>query len=193
MRTRKQIAASRANGAKSRGPATIEGKAVSRLNALKHGLTARTVVLSNEKDARFQALLDFYTAKYQPADEDEFLCIEEMVVHQWRLRRLWGLETCLYENEMDAQTPALREKYAGLHEGARLAHAFRALCDNSRALQTLSRHESRYYRQAEKALQRLLVLKAISVDQRSLAADNPPEAAESSPNNPPQDPTPESS
>jgi hypothetical protein len=41
MATEKQIAANRRNGALSRGPKTLEGKARSRHNALKHGLAAR--------------------------------------------------------------------------------------------------------------------------------------------------------
>jgi hypothetical protein len=40
-----QIAASRANGLKSRGPKTAEGKAISRRNALKHGMAGEGVVL----------------------------------------------------------------------------------------------------------------------------------------------------
>ena len=45
MSTPKQIAANRRNAQKSTGPRTTAGKAKTRLNPLKHGLTAETIVL----------------------------------------------------------------------------------------------------------------------------------------------------
>src|SRR3954471_19905047 len=57
-----QIAASRANGLKSRGPRTAEGKAISRRNACKHGMAGDGVVLPEgdaaEVDRRSTAMLD---------------------------------------------------------------------------------------------------------------------------------------
>src|SRR5947209_12059187 len=53
-RTEAQIAASRANGLKSRGPVTAEGKAISRRNALKHGMAGEGVVVPEEDAAEVE-------------------------------------------------------------------------------------------------------------------------------------------
>ena len=70
MATQAQIDAARRNGAKSHGPKTPEGKAISSMNALRHGLTAQAILLTNENSEAFQTLAAAYYEKFQPADDD---------------------------------------------------------------------------------------------------------------------------
>ena len=55
----KKLAAQKANAQKSKGPRTPKGKNITRRNALKHGLLARTVMFDRDgkPDAEFQLLV----------------------------------------------------------------------------------------------------------------------------------------
>jgi len=60
MSSKRKIDSARANGKKSHGPVTEEDRKASSMNALKYGLTARTVVLPNENADEYTSLLDSY-------------------------------------------------------------------------------------------------------------------------------------
>ena len=66
MATIHQIDANRRNARKSTGPKTPEGKAAVRMNSLRHGLRARTVVLPGESREEFNQLCDDLEAEWQP-------------------------------------------------------------------------------------------------------------------------------
>jgi hypothetical protein len=83
-----RAAASRRNGAKSRGPKTPEGKARSARNALKHGLCAqRFVVLGDEDLAEFDALEAALTAELAPEGALQAVLARRIVAATWRLER----------------------------------------------------------------------------------------------------------
>src|SRR5713226_7544476 len=62
----RQIEANRLNALQSTGPETPEGKAAVKLNALRHGLRARTVVLPGENSGDFHQLCDDLETEWQP-------------------------------------------------------------------------------------------------------------------------------
>ncbi len=92
MPTEKQRAASRANGARSRGPKTPEGKARSSRNSLRHGLLARAVLLEGEHRARFDELVELLNSSLRPKTELDHLFIGKMAAAHWRQLRIWALE-----------------------------------------------------------------------------------------------------
>jgi DNA-binding ferritin-like protein len=87
-RSEAQKEASRINGAKSHGPVTDEGKAVSSQNAVKHGLYSHAATLINEDAEDFQAVLADYRAIHQPADREEDDIVRTMASAQFRKERM---------------------------------------------------------------------------------------------------------
>jgi hypothetical protein len=66
MRTPAQIDAARHNGAKSNGPKTPEGKAISSANSLRHGMTSKTILLTNENPEAYTKLAEAITKNFSP-------------------------------------------------------------------------------------------------------------------------------
>jgi hypothetical protein len=99
MATDKQIAANRLNALKSTGPQTPEGRAAVRLNGVKHGLYAETLVLPGESESEFTSLLESYEAEHQPATPTEEALVQQLTMAMWRLRRLYHAEAAFLARE----------------------------------------------------------------------------------------------
>ena len=149
MTSELKSATSRANGAKSHGPKTPEGKEKSSHNATTHGFTSKkTIVLACENPDRFQEMLADYAETYQPGCPVEKDLVDEMVACRWRILRLRMMETALLDSEMERELPASE---TSSDPGYRMAFAFRRLVDESRAISLVSRHESRLHRIHERS------------------------------------------
>ena len=66
-----QKEASRINGAKSKGPKTEEGKAISAQNARTHGLSAHSVIIDGESEEAWLNPKCEYHAECQPVGPTE--------------------------------------------------------------------------------------------------------------------------
>ena len=102
MSTSKQSAASRANGQKSRGPITAEGKAKSRFNALKHGIHAETQIMFDETAEDLAELTAEIHQQYHPADPTERFLVDTLIHNEWRLRRMRRVEADLWQHASDS-------------------------------------------------------------------------------------------
>jgi hypothetical protein len=96
MATAAQAAASRVNGALSHGPTSEEGKATSSLNALKTGLTGRTVLLPSEDAALYEAHLQQFRQLYQPIGDQELALVQSLADTHWRIARIPSLEMGIF-------------------------------------------------------------------------------------------------
>ncbi len=104
MATPAQLSANRANAQRSTGPRSVEGKSVSRFNALKHGVDAATIALPGEDPDAYQALADAYTEAYQPADVADRFLVDTMIRADWQKQRLQRIESDLIRRVL-AETP----------------------------------------------------------------------------------------
>jgi hypothetical protein len=87
MTTPKQILANRSNGRRSKGPRTARGKARSRLNAVTHGLTAKTLILAGVEEPEYQRRRAAWRAELAPCNPYEEELVRQAVSLSWRLDR----------------------------------------------------------------------------------------------------------
>ena len=97
MTTEKQIAANRRNAMKSTGPRTEQGKQRSRQNAVRHGLTAETVIIGLEKECDYAAFEQAIIADYEPITVIEHHLVMRLSSLLWRLRRAVAIESGLFQ------------------------------------------------------------------------------------------------
>ena len=191
MSSFRQKEANRRNALKSTGPATCEGKQRSRCNAVRHGLTAETVITAFENVEDYEAFQATVIADYDAETAVERELVLRLASVLWRLRRSTLIETALFEvvaeashqqqsesldqsadpinpphlfltATVDAQTP--EEDGSGSNIKGDIAQCFLRLADLPKsAYFRLSRYEQALWRQA-----RQLVLTLESLRRRSL-------------------------
>jgi hypothetical protein len=158
MSSKQKRKIARHNGAQAAGSKSPEGIQKSSMNAMRHGLTAKALVLTNESLDQFTELHKTYLEKFQPQDAVETDLIDQMVAAQWRLRRIWSMQTAALDLKMDQQEAEIAEKFTSIDQPTRATVAFTTLANEEKSLELLLRYEityTRMYDRAQKALLRL--------------------------------------
>jgi hypothetical protein len=101
MTSFRQIEANRRNASRSTGPRTEEGKRQSRRNALRHGLTAETVIDGLEDSEDYRAFEAAVIADYDARTAVERELVLRLASLLWRLRRIISIETDLLRIQSD--------------------------------------------------------------------------------------------
>jgi hypothetical protein len=101
MTSFRQIEANRRNARKSTGPTTEAGKQSSRCNAVRHGLTAETVIGALENAEDYKAFEAAIIADYDAQSAIERELVLRLASLLWRLRRATTIETGLFEIQAD--------------------------------------------------------------------------------------------
>jgi hypothetical protein len=97
MSSFRQIEANRRNARLSTGPVTEDGKKESRQNALRHGLTAETVIDALEDAEDYAAFEMAVTADYDAQSAVERELVLRLASLLWRLRRATAIESGLFK------------------------------------------------------------------------------------------------
>ena len=161
-----QKEASRQNGAKSHGPVTEEGKAISVRNALRHGLAANTILIPGESQEEFQRLLAGQILEFEPQTSNELMLVEAMVIAKWRQMRAWGLTALAHAREIHAQDEK-RPEALDLDMPTRAWIALEEIDKSGSTLRRLHQYEGRYANEFLRNRQELLDLRRARLDARS--------------------------
>src|ERR1039458_2729000 len=147
MPTKRQIEASRANGAKSRGPITPEGKAASSRNALKTGLYSQSQVITGEDPAALDSLAESYRERFPSTGPEAQALLAIVLNDDWLLRRLRAIEGGLWETRYQTTT--------SLENSVPRARAFAYVQEQLRVLQRRIDSTERSFHRALAALLKL--------------------------------------
>jgi len=154
MSTARQTEANRANAAKSTGPRTARGKQNIQVNALRHGLTGRTVLLPADDLDLYRAHVKSLTASLRPEGPEETQLAALIADNYWRLRRIHTIEDGIFARRF-AETGAPLATHP-LADAA--LHQAEAYLEHSRELERLTLYEQRIQRSIKVSAARLEAL-----------------------------------
>lgn len=139
------------------GPRTPEGKAIASRNALKHGLTAKAVVIFDEDAVEYDSFRVGFVESLAPADAVEEFLVDRITSCAWRLRRVVRIEREVFE---DYESLKNRQHFT---QPKSAAHAVMVDAGGLGAFAQLARHEAAIERSMLRSLHELQRLQAARV------------------------------
>lgn len=170
MTTDKQLQANKQN-AKLGGVKTPEGKAITKFNALKHGLLSSEVLLKGEDKDNLVKLSNQIRESLQPVGEIEQLLTDRIITNFWRLKRAMGVERSTMEWEKFNERGEIDLSFGGyprdekLEEEQKIRKKIRDMIANNETEQIL-RYETTIERSIYKALHELQRLQAARLGEK---------------------------
>src|SRR5438067_2297493 len=139
--------ANQANAQLSTGPKTSEGKAKSSLNAVKTGLSGRTVLLHSDDAAVYQQHVRDYEKELRPVGQRECDLVQSISDSAWRLSRIPALEMAIYAQGRTQFASHFDHEDASTRPALIELHTFLAY---EKQLRNLHIQEARLHRRREK-------------------------------------------
>jgi hypothetical protein len=164
----RQIEANRRNALKSTGPRTQDGKMNSRQNAVRHGLTAETVVVPIEDAEDYNSFEAAIVLDYDAQSAVERELVLRLASLLWRLRRATAIETRLFELVGERPNENDTLEIFGPSRDQMIARCFlRVMRLEEGAFDRLSRYEVALWRQVGQTLFTLESLERRKPQERS--------------------------
>ena len=142
----------RNNARLSTGPRTDAGKAISRLNAMRHTLCSQTVVSSKNNLTAYARFQKRFFDDLQPQGIIEVQLTQTLADCSWRLNCARAYETNLLTLGAEEQAQTIQVDDAEIQYALATAKAYRA---QVRALASISMHEQRVSREFHRSLKEL--------------------------------------
>jgi hypothetical protein len=153
----KQLLANRANAQKSTGPKTEDGKAISKLNGLRHGLTGAAFILTEEDRIAWKKFSDPMLASFNPVGPIETQLAHMIVQAMHRINRIHAMEQNTLTFALDANPGESLASHPEAHNAFVQARAF---VENPKAFNNYSLYEQRINRMMLQNMKKLEELQA---------------------------------
>jgi len=139
------------------------------MNALRHGLTARVVVLPSEDMAAYHAFSKEIVDCLDPQTPVECQFAQTVADNQWRINRIRSIEDGMLGMGHFEAAGNFPTDNTEVHSAMTAARAFR---DGSKAFVNLSIYEQRLHRSMKEALRQLKELQTERRDRRKTEMDD---------------------
>ncbi len=159
-----QLLANRLNAEKSTGPKTEEGKRISKMNALRHGLTGCLTIMPWEDRVAYEAFLTEQESQWNaetPMEKELAVSIAEDL---WRLKRARALDENIYAIAHPGMTGEPEPSFPA--DVITAAYQARAFIKDAKQLQLLTLYGNRIHRTMERNVARLEELQAKRIAER---------------------------
>ena len=163
-----RTAINQGNSQHSTGPTSVAGKAVSRFNAMKHGLDAASLVIPGEDPAELAQLAADFHREFAPTGAVETELVEIIVRSTWLQHRYTRLEAQLFDTLL-----------AQMDDPATATHAAAFIKDAAgpNVMGKLFRRQQAARRDFDKALAEIQRIRKLRAEFEVMAAIAPPPVA----------------
>ena len=153
QRTRAEI--NRANAQHSTGPRTNQGKAKSKFNALRHGLTGQVILMPTEDQEIYANFCETLKNDLRPVGAMEETFAQSLADAQWQLNRARAIENNFFFAGANLSPNTIAASPGGQEEGGQdgqdqtefAISMVKTFQDNAKQFDNISRYAARLHRQ----------------------------------------------